>query len=362
MPIITDAHNLSQTPQKREIVQKVISFFSSALFSSSKVRTLPAKIRKSRIMIALLQHRYFAVGAALVVVGLFPFFFLSGPSYYDPRSFHAFWDMGHVGFYACLSCCLVLYYPPLKNRNFWQQLAVIMAFALISGLAIELIQSRLNRSPHIGDMMRNLVGAYLALTFCSKAASDLSALQQWALRSLAIILVAVAAQPFADNLLKEHDDQLRLPVLASFEQESDLQRFTARDRLTLVDKPTFAGNAAMQVEFKAGTKYTGFSLRYAPKDWSEFKRVSVQVYNPSNAVQALSWRLHDKHHNNQYEDRFNQTVQLSPGWNQMQLNLRALQLESGRTFDLANIAALGFFMSELEEKEFLIFDEFRLHP
>jgi VanZ family protein len=92
-------------------------------------------------------------------------FFFGGPNYYSTRSFKYFWDQGHIIFFAIFAYIIISFWPKLSEQPFWRQCALILGMTLSLGLAVEIGQSGIDRSPSFFDLIRDLIGASLALFF-----------------------------------------------------------------------------------------------------------------------------------------------------------------------------------------------------
>jgi len=91
-------------------------------------------------------------------------FFFGGPGYYSPRSFQAAWNIGHIIYFALLA--LVVLSRPSKNpRGPVIKILIILGLTLVIGVLVELIQADFQRSPDMGDLFRNLIGALCGIAF-----------------------------------------------------------------------------------------------------------------------------------------------------------------------------------------------------
>ena len=95
-------------------------------------------------------------------------------------------------------------------------------------------------------------------------------------------------------------------------------------------------------------QYSGVSLGYFEGDWSGFHILSVDLFNAEPSMLSLTLRVHDKQHSRGkqlYQDRFNRSFLLKPGWNHLDIPLQdiAVALQS-RAMDLSAIENLAFFV------------------
>jgi hypothetical protein len=85
------------------------------------------------------------------------------------------------------------------------------------------------------------------------------------------------------------------------------------------------------------------------------------VYSELPTARSLVIRIDDAHHNNEYADRFNQVVTISPGLNQIHISLDDIRRAPvGRELDLSAIKYVRLFAISPPEEFFLYVDNFRL--
>ena len=122
-----------------------------------------------------LNKKHFLI--LLILLVSFPFFFVSGPDSFSPRSYKELWNFGHFIFYAALSCWLVTSKSGLAEKSIGLQLFVASSVALLSGVLIELIQYGFtSRELDVGDVFRNVAGALIGVLWFSPKRAELPSL------------------------------------------------------------------------------------------------------------------------------------------------------------------------------------------
>ncbi|MCL2340263.1 MAG: succinyl-CoA synthetase subunit beta, partial [Proteobacteria bacterium] len=75
-------------------------------------------------------------------------------------------------------------------------------------------------------------------------------------------------------------------------------------------------------------------------------------------------RIHDNQHRKhdmEYQDRFNQTFTLAPGWNDLSISLDKVKTAPrGRTMDMEHIEGFGLFVVRLPQPQALYLDHIYL--
>ncbi len=283
----------------------------------------------------------------LLLIGA-PFFFFGGPGYHSSRSFQAGWDMGHILYFALLSCLLNLFLA--RRYRFlspWFRLGLVFTSALALGLTVELLQTtQANRSPSGLDVLRNQLGCLLAFAFLPPQANR-KARGQRLLRLMALLLLLLAAWPLTQAGIDEYLAVRQFPVLADFETPFERSRWVNARQLRLETDLVRHGKRAVRVRLSTA-KYSGVSLFHFPGDWRGYEWLRFSVYNPQAEPLELHCRVHDATHKDQgqaFHDRFNQQLSLHPGWNDVALSLQKVKnAPRGRVMDLQHIEGLGLFV------------------
>ena len=102
--------------------------------------------------------RWFLPVALLVISSLF---FVGGPDAWSPLVFHHVWNLGHVVFFFCL----VLWVQRASPLLFWRDWVWTIAVVLFIGIAIEIVQQFIGRKASVDDVLRNVYGVFLALSW-----------------------------------------------------------------------------------------------------------------------------------------------------------------------------------------------------
>lgn len=101
--------------------------------------------------------------------------------------------------------------------------------------------------------------------------------------------------------------------------------------------------------WQAGS-YPGLVLEGVPPDWRAYRSLALTVHNPGAAAASFTVRIHDAHHDQRHEDRFNQTFHLAAGATDVfQIPLSdVVGGPTDRTLDLAAVAGIVVFQNGSE--------------
>ncbi len=299
----------------------------------------------------------------LVVTILFPFFFISGPDYYSSRSFRELWNFGHIVFFAAVGLLLITRVPAIASRSFSRQLFWVGLFALVTGIVIELVQYSIQREPDIGDVGRNLLGAIVAVVFLSPRRNELRRGRRLMAKGLVLLLIALPVFSLLMTFYDEQHSRHTFPMLASFESSGELDRWSGSAHFSRSNQHAIHGDHSLRVDL--GTEqYSGISMGYFEGDWSRFHSLSVELFNAESSSLSLTLRIHDKQHgrsNQLFQDRFNRSFSLKPGWNHLEIDLHDIAgAPASRAMDLSAIEQVGFFVIAEKTKTTIYMDQLYL--
>ena len=116
---------------------------------------------------------------------------------------------------------------------------------------------------------------------------------------------------------------------------------------------TKAGKKLYRVRFDPD-KYSGVDLIEPEGNWSAYHKLRFQVFSDNASSINLVLKIYDEKHNQNYNDRFNQSFIIQPGLNEIVVNLNQVRnAPINRELDLANIANVQLFLIDVESSLFL---------
>jgi hypothetical protein len=289
----------------------------------------------------------------LALIPIASLFFIGGPNAAALPWLRYAWNLGHIGFFfvATLSICVAL--PNFSREKPWRYLAVIA----VASLAIETIQLAIGRNFSLLDIARNLTGASLALAYLLKTAIPKPVLL------ISLVFLLFDTSKFTQVAINDWDYQQRRPLIENFESDQFMHLWPkniARDQ-----EVVFEGEYSGLVRLKAA-QFSGISISPILRDWSDYRSIQLAVFNSQNYERAITIRIHDVEHelsDQNYSDRFNKTINLLPGWNQLVISLDDISTApKNRVMDTAKMHQIGLFYSNLKTDDYMFIDDIRLEP
>ena len=212
-------------------------------------------------------------------------------------------------------------------------------------------------------MGRNTIGALIALLWFSPSAKSLNRKYLYVMRGAVVMLVLSQFIIVSTILLDEWRINSRQSVLSQFDSVFELGRWGVGEDESLVTEPVLDGQYALRVSLSTD-QYSGVSLKYFNRDWQHSTALILSMFNPLDEVLGLVVRINDKLHREgwqQYTDRFNRSVELEKGWNQVRIALVDVKnAPADRMMDLSSIESIGVFSVALPEPRVFYMDSVQL--
>ncbi len=292
----------------------------------------------------------FLVGSLLIVI--FPFFFIGGPTFYSTPLFRKLWDCGHIVFFVSV---VIAFYTKI-NISGWRPFIVISVTVFVLGGAIEVIQAHTGRDGNWQDLLNDVAATWLALFWLQK-----SNLWVWLGRliAMALLMPPVTAVFFA--AWSQLQAEKNFPVLADFESSIDLHGWKGDIERSNVFHSS--GNYSLKAHLNT-KKYSGLSLLEFYNSWQGYTTLSFDIYNPEPLPIDLVIRVSDVRHElgaNVLTDRFNKKLHVESGWNPIEIPVAAIrQAPATRQLDMDSITSMIIFAMQLQKEQDIYLDNVRL--
>jgi hypothetical protein len=248
--------------------------------------------------------------ALLAIAGALLFMRLPIPPTYAGRTIE---NAGHVPLFFLVT--LAFLFAMRDYRRFatgrygslWLYVCAGLA-GIGAGFISEVIQRPLRRDASWEDVFADALGAVCAVAAYALVDKRHS-LQRWhRLVALAIVLACTATYvaPIATMTRAYLHRNGQFPVLADFHSRLELYwTMSLGVRREIIDD-------TLDVEF-AADNFPGLSFHEPVPDWNGYHALLIDIENLGTETLHLGVRVHDRHHRQQYNDRFNRHYQLGPG-------------------------------------------------
>ena len=300
-------------------------------------------------MVVLDKNLLFSAFAGLIIVSL-----LFMPMAAGNLWWREVFNSGHTILFLFIS--YILYFrlsATFRFKNSAVIYLIVLVACLLLGIVIEVLQGLLQRETSVDDLYRNFYGIMSGLGLVSLR-------RQKVLRNkiLAVMFSLGFLLPGSCSLFQISWHYIQranaLPVILDFNaQWSD--SFVRFNRAEMEISSGKAGDKdrLFRIRFETGN-FPGIDVIEPAPDWSAYRNLRFKVVSGSENNTNLFLRIHDKNHDDRYQDRFNQGLIIHPGLNEIVIPLA--DIEKGpvkRDLDLTNIAGLILFLSKVERPQLL---------
>jgi hypothetical protein len=193
---------------------------------------------------------------------------------------------------------------PTRGTGWLLEYSIAFGAALLLGIAVEAVQSRIGRDAEFGDVLRDALGALAALGFVATVDPKLRAALPGRRRWIGGMLVGVAGTtlllaPLVVAALSYRERERSFPVISDFDRPySDYfvgALGGAETRRAALPR-WLAGHAqetrALHVK-SSGARWWGVKIREPSSDWRGFNRLEITIANPNRKPLDLQLRVYD---------------------------------------------------------------------
>ncbi len=264
-------------------------------------------------------------------------------------------NTGHsIAFGAFSIIILVIVQKSKLNAKRGQLFPYLFALVLsvVMGGGTEFIQHFIGRDAEVGDIIRDALGsvAFLGLHFSFWRKPDENGRKHLKLyvRVFSAFLSLLLFVPLCLNARAYLERDESFPIICDFGQNWITQFISLRDcKMKIVEAPdNWAGEFPERVAHILLNKaqYPGFAMHEPYPNWSDYSDLNFNIYSDMKDTVFLTLRIDDKHHNNNYNDRYNRTFPVAPGANSYRFSLTDVKFAPAtRETDMKSIGAFVIF-------------------
>lgn len=236
------------------------------------------------------------------------------------------------------------------------------------GAAMELVQGYTGRGPSLHDALANALGAAGGILWAESSrlalAGQLSATGRTAARLVAAGLVLAAELEPLPTLFDAAQQQMAMPLVASFEHAWELRRWSGQHaQLARQSSRATDGQWSLHVELEPA-RFSSVAMHWPPHDWTGYDELVLDVWLEGDEPLEMVLKIFDDDYwatPAQREDRFEQRLHLLPGWQQVRVSLAEVEAApQGRRMNLTAITFVELFAIDLPAPRALELDNVRL--
>jgi len=271
--------------------------------------------------------------------------------------------MGHVLAFSVWTYLLILLWEDFRRWPFWKQSLWVLVLTLSLGILIEFIQVRFHRAPEAGDVMRDLIGSLITLSFFSPSRKVISKFSLRLVQTCVVVMLLFGTYPLARALTDEYTAKNQFPLLSDFETPFEIDRWGENSGLAIDHNIAIHGESSLKVPLSTEL-YSGVSFLYFPRDWRNVHSLKFAVFNPSVDSLTIGCRINDIRHfenGGEYKDRYNANFLLRQGWNPITIPIGDIaNAPIGRKMDMSKIQMVRVYVKQLTNPGEIYIDHVRL--
>ncbi|MDH3914561.1 MAG: hypothetical protein OEU49_01915 [Chromatiales bacterium] len=271
-------------------------------------------------------------------------------------------NLGHIPLFGMVALLALVaaraFLPAGPGRPLRHYLLAFVVVALIS-LVSEIAQINMaSRQVEVQDAVHNLLGAICFLVIRSAFDPLLWDSDSRAPRGLLLVAASLALFVASWTLIELawHYGMRSAAFPRIVDLDSGWQQpFISAQRadIGLVPAPAGwkekSGHRVSVISFPQNP-WPGVTIREVYPDWTRMKAYRMQVFSTQDHSVHLTIRIEDALHNQRHNDRFNRTLSIEPGLNDVSIPLKDIRdAPVGREMDLSQVWQLILFTSRPEE-------------
>jgi len=275
---------------------------------------------------------------------------------------HEVYNLGHIPLFGLIALLALeasrALLPALSPRPFSHYLVAFVSVAVIS-LVSEVIQLDVpGRQAEVQDAVHNLIGAvcFLAIrwAFDANYRPQPNRAPRGLLVGAALFALFVSSWDLIELGWHYGMRAAAFPVVVDFDSRWQ-QPFLSLPRASLAIVPApegwrgKAGQMVAEISFPH-ERWPGVTIREPYPDWAGYQTLRVQIFSTGRDPVPLTFRIDDARHNQEHKDRFNRTVNIVPGLNDLSIALDDIRkAPADREMDLTDITQIILFTNRPEE-------------
>jgi len=272
------------------------------------------------------------------------------------------WNYGHIALFAAIFWLIFSKSNIFTGKSiYWTLLTTVLLIVIVS-VPIELIQDINGREFSFLDIIRNCLGATIAIAFHPNSFSDNRTFSRSKLKYSVVGVLIIFSYPLLINTADTINAYRSFPVLSDFESPFELTRWSGNQ---LIVEDLDANNNHVLGNTFTTDEYSNLTFESFPNNWTGFSSISFRIFNEGPNDEILTLRIHDQDHrasNWDYHDRYNRDIKLIPGWNKISIDLNLVRMQPKKgNIDMSKVEKIILFSYKLKTNTRLYFDDFRLH-
>lgn len=238
-----------------------------------------------------------------------------------------------------------------------------MTVCVAVSIVIEAVQGSIGRTLSYSDIRKNMVGCAMAISISVPARKQLAGIIRVGFQLVVVIALIAEILPVSRAIVDDVIAWRQFPVLCSFETPFETERWIGEAEFAIDHNIKRHGNASLRIMPKH-TKSTRATCLYLSRNWSRYRVLEFDVYNPLQSQIRLILGVHDEIYYRdgwKGEDRFLRSFKLTHGWHHIQIPLEDVRTApKDHPMMMSNIRDITFWAWRNKRSSVIYVDEIKL--
>ena len=247
-------------------------------------------------------------------------------------------------------------------------LVVIAVLSMLFGGMVEVVQGFVGRQSSWSDLGLDGVGTLAGvLTYSALHFSPTSRYRyiRWLLIPIVLGIMGRAFIKPLKYAVAEQVVRAELPLLADFDSRWS-NVFVSRTSSAVLKfeapPPEWKEHSSQVARLKIWPgSWPGIQLYGVVRDWSGYEYLVFDLFSAETENAKMYLRVNDLAHNHRYSDRYNRSITVKPGYQQIRIPLRKVKAgPAGREMDMSKITEVMFYAYRAKTARTFYLDNLRL--
>ena len=271
------------------------------------------------------------------------------------HTYKALQNFSHFLLFAFLGWAVLFLIHRLMGLQFWKAVAVTAVGLFGLGFAIEVFQIKLaSRDASLSDLALDVAGILVGVLLFSMPRLLRQTKKIWAV--VASVGMAFTVAVSMKNVIPLVGfDLIRpdIPMVRSFNHPFSVAKIEATGGAQFTKEVSKQQECCvLRMVFKPAL-YSGVIFHERSAHWSDYERLNIKINSYLPDTRQILLRINDRLHNNLYEDRYNGSFTIVPGFNEIIVPLSLIAMMgntdfAGRKMNVDDVTRIQFFTNKIE--------------
>ncbi len=270
-------------------------------------------------------------------------------------TYEAIQNFSHFLLFAFLGWAVLFLVHRHIGVRYWKAVLATGAGLIGLGFAIEVFQVRLaSRDASFADVVLDVAGIVVGVLVFSMPSLIRRKSKVRSVAAVCVILITVAVSMRTVVPLIGFDlMRPPIPVIRSFNHPFSTAKIETNGGAHYTREMSDQQLCCVLRMVFEPAPYSGIVFHERSGRWSDYERLTIKIYSYLADTRQISLRINDGLHNNLYEDRYNGSFPIMPGFNELTVSLSQIVMMGnsksvGRKMNIDDVNRIQFFTTDIQ--------------